>query len=213
MQPKLRKILKHVASSCRPTMKLALSAFFDRKYLSGIHFDEQFSGYYWAIKSIWISRILRLTPTLPFPAGLHTRVSNASNLHFHPNDLNNLQSPGTYFQNFSGNIYIGKGCYIAPNVGIITSNHDPNLLHYHLPAKDVRIGAHSWIGMNAVVLPGVILGPRTIVAAGAIVTKAVPEGNCVLAGNPAKIIRKSYSEISERDEHSKVPGPSDNVYP
>ncbi|MEQ1824103.1 MAG: DapH/DapD/GlmU-related protein, partial [Fimbriimonadaceae bacterium] len=46
-----------------------------------------------------------------------------------------------------------------------------------------------WIGMNAVVLPGVTLGDRTVVAAGAVVTKSFPEGWCIVAGVPAKLLR------------------------
>ena len=44
--------------------------------------------------------------------------------------------------------------------------------------------------MNSVILPGVVLGEHTVVGAGSIVTKSFPEGYCVIAGNPAKIIRK-----------------------
>ena len=43
--------------------------------------------------------------------------------------------------------------------------------------------------MNSVILPGIVLGNHTIVGAGSIVTKSFPEGNCVIAGNPAKKIR------------------------
>lgn len=43
--------------------------------------------------------------------------------------------------------------------------------------------------MNVVILPGVVLGTRTIVGAGSIVTKSFPDGYCILAGNPAKIIK------------------------
>ena len=42
--------------------------------------------------------------------------------------------------------------------------------------------------MNSIILPGVNLGPRTVVAAGSVVTKSFPDGFCVLAGNPAKIV-------------------------
>ena len=44
--------------------------------------------------------------------------------------------------------------------------------------------------MNSIILPGVKLGDKTIVGAGSIVTKSFEEGNCVIVGNPAKIIKK-----------------------
>ena len=86
-------------------------------------------------------------------------------------------------------IYVGKGSYVAPNVGLITTNHDPEDPSKHLPGKDIRIGENCWIGMNAVVLPGVVLGDHTVVAAGAVVTKSFPEGYTVIGGVPAKKIR------------------------
>jgi len=104
-------------------------------------------------------------------------------------DLNNFQSPGTYFQNFKGKIILGRGCYIAPNVGIITVNHDIENLREHAEAEDVELGDNCWIGMNSIVLPGVILGARTIVAAGSVVTKSFPQGAVVLGGVPAVIIK------------------------
>lgn len=96
--------------------------------------------------------------------------------------------PGTYFQAF-GKINIGRGSYITQNVGIITANHNLHDLDSHSQPRDVNIGEKCWIGMNSVVLPGVTLGPHTIVGAGSVVTKSFPKGNCVIAGNPAKIIR------------------------
>jgi acetyltransferase-like isoleucine patch superfamily enzyme len=57
--------------------------------------------------------------------------------------------------------------------------------------------------MNAVILPGVTLGENTIVGAGAIVTKSFPEGWCVLAGNPARVIRKlDPAKDQRRANHS-----------
>lgn len=170
-------------------MKLVLRAFYDSKYLTGRHFDDGLAGYFWAFRGIWTRNILRLAPPLPFPATHKMTVSNAINIKFHADDINNFQSPGTYFQNFSGNIRIGRGSYIAPNVGIITANHDLNDLERHFSSQDVEIGENCWLGMNAVVLPGVILGPQTIVGAGSVVSKSFPAGKCVIAGNPAKIIR------------------------
>jgi acetyltransferase-like isoleucine patch superfamily enzyme len=59
-----------------------------------------------------------------------------------------------------------------------------------MDGKDVVIGNKCWIGMNAMILPGVHLGDNTIVGAGSVVTKSFPEGNVVIAGNPAKLIKK-----------------------
>ena len=59
-----------------------------------------------------------------------------------------------------------------------------------MPGKDIIIGKKCWIGMNSVILPGVVLGDHTIVGAGAVVTKSFVDGNCVIGGNPARIIRK-----------------------
>ena len=95
--------------------------------------------------------------------------------------------PGCYIQGI-GKISIGDYTQIAQNVGIISSNHDlyDNSKHHH---DEVRIGNYCWLGMNSVVLPGVNLGDFTIVGAGSIVTKSFPEGYCVIAGNPAKVIK------------------------
>lgn len=176
--------------SCAPLIIFILGCFFDKKYLKGRHFDAGYSGIRWAVKAIWLRNVLRLAPPLPFPAALTATVSNPKRIHFHPDDLNNFQSPGIYFQSFKGDIFIGKGVYIAPNVGIITTNHKIGSLDDHEEGKDILIGEGSWIGMNSVVLPGVILGPRTVVAAGSVVTKSFPDGRVLLGGVPAKIIRE-----------------------
>ena len=95
---------------------------------------------------------------------------------------------GNYFQAI-GKITIGHGTYIAPNVGLITANHDLTNLDIHLEPKPIVLGEKCWIGMNSVILPGVTLGEGTIVGAGSVVTKSFLEGHCVIAGNPAKKIR------------------------
>ena len=88
-----------------------------------------------------------------------------------------------------GQISIGKGTYIAQNVGLITENHDISNLDNHLPPKNISIGKNCWIGMNSVLLPGVVLGDKTIVGAGAVVTSSFPEGHVVLGGVPARVIK------------------------
>lgn len=96
-------------------------------------------------------------------------------------------NPGCYIQGI-GKITVGNYTLIAENVGIISANHD--IYDYRVHKKEeVIIGDYCWIGMNSVILPGVVLGNHTIVAAGSIVTKSFKEGYCIIAGNPAKIIK------------------------
>ena len=175
----------------KPVVLMFLRIFFDRRYLKGRHFEIHNGGYVFSLRSAWIKNILRLSRPLPWPSALTCIVSNPKNIEFHVDDLNNFQSPGTYFQNFNARIVLGKGCYIAPNVGIITSNHDLSDLDKHSIGKDVVIGEKSWIGMNSMILPGVVLGPNTIVAAGSVVTKSFVDGNLTIAGVPAKPIKSN----------------------
>lgn len=97
--------------------------------------------------------------------------------------------PGCYIQGI-GKVYIGDYVRIAQNVGIISSNHDLYDSNKHDLTSEVHIGSYSWLGMNSIVLPNVILGKFTIVGAGAVVTKSFPDGFCVIAGNPAKVVKK-----------------------
>jgi len=193
----MKKLLKTVVRLSSPLLLVIFAFFFDRRYLRGRHFDQQLTGYRWCVRAIWQRNILRLAPPLPFPAAIGAHVSNGRNVEFHPDDLNNFQTNGTYYQNIKGCITLGRGCYVAPNVGIITANHDPDDLSQHRPARNVTVGEDSWIGMNSVILPGVTLGPQTIVGAGAVVTKSFPQGHVVIAGNPAKLLKqKTFNKAS-----------------
>lgn len=95
---------------------------------------------------------------------------------------------GCHFQD-QGGITIGEGCLIGHNVVLATINHDlmpeNNRKNHYAP---IHIENHVWIGSNATVLPGVTIGDWAVVAAGAVVTKDVPE-RTVVGGVPAKIIK------------------------
>lgn len=82
---------------------------------------------------------------------------------------------------------------MAPNVGIITTNHDVYDVSKHIKEEDIKLVNKCWIGMNAVVLPGVELGDNTIVAAGAVMSRSFPEEYCIL-GVPAKKIKDLRDE-------------------
>lgn len=100
--------------------------------------------------------------------------------------------PGCYIQG-NGGIWIGNYVHFASNIGVISGNHG---LYNHMAHdnKEVRIDDYCWIGMNAMIMPGVHLGPRTVVGAGSVVTKSFPDGYCVIGGNPAKLIKELDKE-------------------
>lgn len=94
-------------------------------------------------------------------------------------------------------------------MAILSGNHDL-YDQRKTNAKPIKIGDYSWIGFGARVMAGVELGPRTIVASNAVVTKSFPEGNCVLAGVPAKKIKDLESDkvvkyISDREYYGMLP--------
>ena len=107
--------------------------------------------------------------------------------------------PGVYVQAF-GPVYIGDYTRIAPNVGIISSNHDILDGRKH-NVGHISIGRYCWLGMNSVVLPNVTLGDFTIVAANAVVTRSYPEGYQVLAGSPAVPVKALPREDCVRYEN------------
>ena len=94
-----------------------------------------------------------------------------------------------HFQD-QGGITIGNNVLIGHNVVIATLNHNlaPKKRASIIP-KPVIIGDNVWIGSNATILPGVVIGSGAVIAAGAVVTKNV-EKNTIVAGNPAKVIKK-----------------------
>lgn len=94
-------------------------------------------------------------------------------------------------------VKIGDNCMLAPNVAIYTAGHPLHpdtrntMFEYGI---EVTIGDNVWIGGNAVICPGVKIGSNSVIGAGSVVTKDIPEWS-VAAGNPCKVIRK----ITEAD--------------
>ena len=164
--------------------------FFDKKYLQGRWFENNTQGWLWAWKGVWFQKILGFNRSIPWPCHPNLRISCYKNIDFHVDNIDNFQSYGCYFQNSNGRIIIGKGVYIAPNVGIITSNHDLNDLSVNQQSEDVIIGAKSWIGMNSVILPGVKLAEQTIVGAGTVINKNVDETRSVVVGAAGHVIKR-----------------------
>lgn len=100
---------------------------------------------------------------------------------------------GCSFQD-RGGINIGDGALIGMNVTIATLNHGlPLETRSTTYSSPVVIGKNVWIGSNATILPGVTIGDNSVVAAGAVVTKDVPE-NTVVVGVPAKAVKTIHEK-------------------
>jgi len=89
-------------------------------------------------------------------------------------------------------IDFGSNIMLGPGVQIYTAAHpleaEPRNQGWEI-AKPVTIEDNVWIGGSAILLPGVRIGEKSVVGAGAVVTKNVP-ASVVVVGNPARIIKK-----------------------
>ena len=106
---------------------------------------------------------------------------------------------GCKFQD-QGGIYLGNRVLVGQNVVLATLNHGMDPAHRaDLHPAPIRIGDDVWIGANATVLPGVIIGDGAVVAAGAVVTRDVP-AMTVVGGVPARVIKRIETEEDEGKE-------------
>lgn len=80
-------------------------------------------------------------------------------------------------------INIGNNTWILANALILAHDHSRKL------RADTFIGNNCIIGVNSIILPGIKIGNHVVVGAGAVVTKDIPD-NCIVVGNPAKIIKE-----------------------
>lgn len=93
-------------------------------------------------------------------------------------------------------ITIGKNVFVGPNTCIATASH-PILPEERLITsygKPITIGNNVWIGANCTILPGVTIGDNSVIGAGSVVTKNIPD-QVVALGNPCKVLRP----ITEQD--------------
>ena len=95
-------------------------------------------------------------------------------------------------------VTFGDNVFIAPNVVFSTAGHAIDAgqrakgLEIALP---ITVGDNVWIGANVSVLPGVSIGSNTIIGAGSVVNKDIPDG-VIAAGVPCRVIRR----ITEKDK-------------
>jgi acetyltransferase-like isoleucine patch superfamily enzyme len=116
------------------------------------------------------------------------------------------------FISAQGGLTIGNDVAIGHGCSIMTTEHrfdDPTVAIKAQPVLfyPVTISDDVWIGANVTILAGVTIGPRSIIAAGAVVTRSFPEGHVIIGGVPAQEIRRltapaeSGSKSLERGDH------------
>ncbi len=107
-------------------------------------------------------------------------------------------------------VSIGNHCTIAPDVKVLTHDGGTWLFTNEVPSLQkfgkIEILDNCFIGVGAIIMPNVTIGPNSIVAAGAVVTKSVP-ANSIVAGNPAKVIESIdiYKEKAIRNWKNQMP--------
>jgi acetyltransferase-like isoleucine patch superfamily enzyme len=92
-------------------------------------------------------------------------------------------------------ITIEDDVLIGPGIHIYVNNHRfddasiPIIDQDYFPSKPVLLKKGCWVGANAIILPGVTIGENSVIAAGSVVTKSIPD-RVVAAGSPARVIRQ-----------------------
>lgn len=120
---------------------------------------------------------------------------NGKNIHVGNNFLANYNVTILDIASF----HAGDDVMIGPNTLITTVNHplSPRKRRQGIgQAKPVKIGHDVWIGGNVTILPGVTIGNNVVIAAGAVVTKDIPD-NVLAGGIPAKVIREIDNDVDE----------------
>ena len=87
-------------------------------------------------------------------------------------------------------VRIGDFTLFGPSVQIYTATHpmDPVMRRSQEYAKPIAVGSDVWVGGGAILCPGVTIGSRSVIGAGSVVTRDIPEG-VLAAGNPCRVIR------------------------
>ncbi len=158
-----------------------------RAYLLAMRFDGR-------VFRLWRRKALEMATGRPLP-GLYidseVRIAGAEQLVMGRNVSLHCWS----YLSAQGGLTIGNDVAIGHGCSIMTTEHgfdDPRAPIKSQPVTrhPVSIADDVWIGANVTILAGVTIGPRSIIAAGAVVTRSFPEGRVIIGGVPARGIRR-----------------------
>lgn len=160
--------------------KLRDVAFATRKLLPRLNQSsdpEEMRALLSQITGMEIDRSTAIFPPFYVNYGRHTKIGENVFINF-----------DCVFLDFGG-ITFEDSVFIAPKVSLLTEGHPLSPENRHsLTAGPIHLKRNEWIGANATIMQGVTVGENSVVAAGAVVTKDVPD-NTVVGGIPAKIIK------------------------
>ena len=151
------------------------------------------------LKFAWRQKVLGYNRHVPWPVHFtstikcHEKIKRGSKA---PGS-----APGCYIDGRNG-IIIEENVWIGPRASIISQNHLTTNYNLYSDSPPVIIRKNSWLSTGCIILPGVEIGEHTIVAAGAVVSKSFPNGNQLLAGNPATAVKQleEYQTTDKKPE-------------
>jgi acetyltransferase-like isoleucine patch superfamily enzyme len=144
-------------------------------------------GWQNTLKYFFFQRILRINGHVPWPVHWSSRVMSPDKIiqeNIYPGFSMNSHIDGR------NGIILGKNVRMGPRVSIISMNHKLDDYVCYEEEGPIVIGDNCWLGTNVIILPGIKLGNHVVVGAGAVVTKSFEEDDILIAGVPAKIIKK-----------------------
>jgi hypothetical protein len=131
--------------------------------------------HYW-----YFQRVLGVNRHAPWPVHFTSVVPAPSERFVRQTRTSPGFMPGTCIDATNG-VRLGRNSGVGPGATILSSGHD---------SGPVVLGDHTWLGANSVILPGVKLGNHVYVAAGSVVDQSFEEDDILLAGVPAKVVKK-----------------------
>lgn len=199
----MKHFVKHILRCIKPIRDIGSNNSYDIRTRLGRGFHITFLG---NNNSVYIGEKCLLTNT--------EIIIDGSNNNLIIEDSARFMGPCKVILSGNSNVVIGKNAGIRgvemyakdanisigeltmTSYGIIIRNHDSHKVIrdgvvVNTP-KDIKIGKHVWIAQNASILKGVEIGDNSIVGFGSVVTKGCGS-NCILAGNPAKVVKDNIS--------------------
>lgn len=138
-------------------------------------------------KCFFVQKVIGINRKVSWPVHWTSKVSSPSKV------IIGTRCPGLSMGchiDARNGIEFGSNVWVGPRVSIISMNHDINDYRRYIKCKPIVIGDNCWLATNSVILPEVELGAHTVVAAGTVVNRSFKDGNQVLAGVPARVVKK-----------------------